>query len=190
MEDKLRALLHGYTGEIDQGIAQSLIDRSKVVAKLTRQRKRQRALVIRAIYLLPGRSDEYLRVVAIEARGILTGRKVKAEKCCIAQNIRYSAVEKNRSQEHVALQVAIQHAGEHQFDKEPGVFFRESVSLNASLFGQYRSCRFNDSPNATQLQMFQQCGLPAAERARQKEKTILDHSRTINRTAPATFGLG
>ena len=79
MEDKLRALLHGYTGEIDQGIAQSLIDRSKVVAKLTRQRKRQRALVIRAIYLLPGRSDEYLRVVAIEARGILTGRKVKTE---------------------------------------------------------------------------------------------------------------
>jgi hypothetical protein len=77
------------------------------------------------------------------------------------------------------LQVGIQHSGEHQFDEEPRVFFRKSVSLNASLFRQYRPSWFNDSPNATRLQMFQQCGLPAAERACQKEKTILHHNKTI-----------
>ena len=96
--EEVGALLDGDTGEIHQGITQSLIYRSKVVAKLARLGKRQRALVIRAIYLLPGRSDEYFRVVAIELGGILTGRKVKAEKCGIAQNIWYSPVQENRSQ--------------------------------------------------------------------------------------------
>jgi hypothetical protein len=97
MEDKVRALLYGDTREIGQGIAQSLIDCSKVVAKLARQRKRQRALVIRAIYLLPCRSHEYLRVVTIEMGGILTVRKVKTKKCGVAENIRYASVEENRS---------------------------------------------------------------------------------------------
>lgn len=96
IEDKVRPLLHGDTGKIDQGITESFIDRSKVVAKLARQGERQRALFIPAIYLLPGRSDEYLRVVAIEMGSILTGRKGKAEKRGVAKNIRYSAVEENR----------------------------------------------------------------------------------------------
>jgi hypothetical protein len=44
MEDKVGALLHGDTRKIDHGIAQSLIDRSKIVAKFAREGKRRRAL--------------------------------------------------------------------------------------------------------------------------------------------------
>jgi hypothetical protein len=51
--------------------------------------------------------------------------------------------------------------------------------LNASLLRKYRSSRFNDSPNTTQLQMLQQRGLPAAEGTCQEEKTIFDHSKTV-----------
>src|SRR5579864_3319165 len=88
IEDKIRALSHSYTGEIDQGITEPLVNSSKVVAKLARQRERQGALVIRAIYLLPGRGKEYPRIVAIEMRSILSLRKVKAEECCVAKKVR------------------------------------------------------------------------------------------------------
>jgi hypothetical protein len=86
-EDKVRTLLHRDTGEIDQCIAESLIDRSNAVSKLARPGKRQRALVVRAIDLLPGQSDEYVRVVTTEMGGILTRRKLKAEKCGIGKNV-------------------------------------------------------------------------------------------------------
>ena len=97
-EDKVRTLLHTDTGEIDQGIAESLIDRSNAVAKIASSGKRQRALVVRAIDLLPGRSDEYVRAVTLEMGGILTRRKLKAEKCGIRKNVGYSPVEENLSQ--------------------------------------------------------------------------------------------
>ena len=97
-EDKVRTLLHGHTREIDQGVAESLIDRSNAIAKLARPGKRQPALVIRAIDLLPRRSDEYMGVVTIKMGGILTRRKVKAEECGICKDVRYSPVEENLPQ--------------------------------------------------------------------------------------------
>ena len=51
--------------------------------------------------------------------------------------------------------------------------------MDASLFGQYRSCRFNDSANAARLEMFQQRRFTAAERPRQQEIAIVDHNMAI-----------
>jgi hypothetical protein len=59
-----------------------------------------RALIVRAIDLLPGRSDEYMecmRFLAIQLGRILLRRKFKAEQCGIAQHVRKSSVEENRS---------------------------------------------------------------------------------------------
>ena len=97
-EDKVRTLLHADAREIDQGIAESLIDRLNAAAKLARLGKRQRALVVRALDLLPGRSDGCVRVVTIQMGGILTRRKLKSEKCGIAKDVGYSPVEENRPQ--------------------------------------------------------------------------------------------
>lgn len=147
MEDKVSALLYGDTGEIDQRITQSLIDGSNAVAKLARSGERQSALVIRAIDLLPGRRDEHLRVVPIDPGRILTGWKVEAKECSVAQDIRYSPIEENRSLWAITLPVGIEHSGEHQFDKQARVFLRKAVPLDASLFGEYGTCRFHDSPD-------------------------------------------
>ncbi len=105
---------------------------------------------------------------------IFAGRKVEHENCGVAKNIRYSAVEENRSSKRLILPVSSQHSRKHQFDKEPGILFWKPVSLNAPLLGYYRSSWFNDSSNATRLQMLQQSGFPAAEGPCQNEISIND----------------
>ena len=79
MLDKVCTLVRGDTRKIGKNVAQSLIDRSNIFAKFASHRKRHGALIIRTIYLLPCRSDEYLRIIAVELGRILTRRKVKAE---------------------------------------------------------------------------------------------------------------
>src|SRR5215469_11836643 len=93
MEDKLRALLHADAGQIDQGIAESFIDRANGVAKLACLEERKRALVVSAIDLFPGRSNKYLRIVKIKTGGLLTRWELETQECGIAKNVGYSAVE-------------------------------------------------------------------------------------------------
>ena len=69
IENEVCALLRGQERKFGERIAQAFIDRADRSARFARHGEQDRALVIRAIDLLPRRSDEYLRVIAIDSGG-------------------------------------------------------------------------------------------------------------------------